>query len=202
MLKPPCKDTAAGRADCQCGKRKFYSWESVFSAVYRFLNCTAEKISYKAKKQGVAIMGCTNGKEILAKMSEKEPKRKFALWVKNSTLDLVEEHYKKDDCISKSEFIEKAVIFYTGYLSANENGKYVPNVVSSTLKAIVDESDRRISRMVFKLAVELAMTMNVIAATHDIDESSLERLRGECVKEVKKHNGSFSFDDAVEWQKG
>ena len=56
--------------------------------------------------------------------------------------------------------------------------------------------------MVFKLAVELAMTMNVIAATHDIDESSLERLRGECVKEVKKHNGSFSFDDAVEWQKG
>ena len=56
--------------------------------------------------------------------------------------------------------------------------------------------------MVFKLAVELAMTMNIIAATHDIDESSLTKLRGECVKEVKKHNGTLTFDDAVEWHKG
>ena len=111
VAKAALTDHSSRQSRLPCGKRKFYSWESVFSAVYRFLNCTAEKISYKAKKQGVAIMGCTNGKEILAKMSEKEPKRKFALWVKNSTLDLVEEHYKKDDCISKSEFIEKAVIF-------------------------------------------------------------------------------------------
>ena len=166
------------------------------------MSCTAQKVGDKAKKQGVALMGYTNGKEIFAKMSEKELKRKFALWIKNSTLDLVEEHYKKDNCISKSEFIEKAVVFYTGYLSANENGKYIPNVVTSTLKSIIDESDTRMSRMVFKLAVELAMTMNIIAATHDIDESSLTKLRGECVKEVKKHNGTLTFDDAVEWQKG
>ena len=202
MLKPPRKDTAAGRADCQCGKPKFDGKESVFGAVCRFSSCTAPKVTDKAKKQGVALMGCTNRKEIFAKMSEKELKRKFALWIKNSTLDLVEEHYKKDNCISKSEFIEKAVVFYTGYLSANENGKYIPNVVTSSLKSIIDESDTRMSRMVFKLAVELAMTMNIIAATHDIDESSLTKLRGECVKEVKKHNGTLTFDDAVEWQKG
>ena len=202
MLKPPRKDTAAGRADCQCGKPKFDGKESVFGAVCRFSSCTAKKVTDKAQKQGVALMGCTNRKEIFAKMIEKELKRKFALWIKNSTLDLVEEHYKKDNCISKSEFIEKAVVFYTGYLSANENGKYIPNVVTSTLKSIIDESDTRMSRMVFKLAVELAMTMNIIAATHDIDESSLTKLRGECVKEVKKHNGTLTFDDAVEWQKG
>ena len=52
------------------------------------------------------------------------------------------------------------------------------------------------SRMIFKLAVELSMTMNIIAATHDIDEISLERLRGECIKEVRKHNGTLTFDDA------
>ena len=42
-------------------------------------------------------------------------------------------------------------------------------------------------------------TMNIIAATHDIDDMTLEKLRGECVKEVKKRNGNFSFDDAVKW---
>ena len=119
-----------------------------------------------------------------------------------STLDLVESQYKTDNCMSKSEFIEKAVIFYTGFLSANQNEQYIPNVVSSTIKSIVDESDKRMSRMIFKLAVELAMTMNIIAATHDIDEISLERLRGECIKEVRKHNGTLTLDDAYKWQKG
>ena len=127
---------------------------------------------------------------------KKEPKRKFALWIKNSTLELVEQEYKKDDCVSKSEFIEKAVIFYSG------NEQYIPNVVSSTIKSIVDQSDKRISGMIFKLAVELAMTMNIIAATHNIDDISLERLRGECIKEVRKHNGTLTFDDAYKWQKG
>ena len=44
--------------------------------------------------------------------------------------------------------------------------------------------------------------MNVVAANNNIDPVSLERLRGECVKEVKRLNGAFSFDDAVSWQKG
>ena len=43
--------------------------------------------------------------------------------------------------------------------------------------------------------------MNVVAANNSINPVSLERLRGECVKEVKRLNGSFSFDDAVSWQK-
>ena len=44
--------------------------------------------------------------------------------------------------------------------------------------------------------------MNVVAANNSINPVSLERLRGECVKEVKRLNGSFSFDDVVSWQKG
>ena len=56
--------------------------------------------------------------------------------------------------------------------------------------------------MLFKIAVELAVLQNVVAATNEIDEITLNRLRGECVKEVKRLNGSLSFDDAIDWQKG
>ncbi len=132
----------------------------------------------------------------------KEPKRKFALWVKESSLELVRKLYKEDNCSSQSEFIEKAILFYAGYLSVEENKSYLPNIVTSTLKSIVSESDNRQNRMLFKLSVEMAMMMNVIAAIQDIDKLSLERLRGECVKEVKRTNGSFSFDDAMDWQRG
>lgn len=135
-------------------------------------------------------------------VKRKEPKRKFALWVKESSLDLVKKLYREDNCSSQSEFIEKAILFYAGYLSAEDNKSYLPNVVTSTLKSIVAESDNRQNRMMFKLAVEMAVMMNVVASMQDIDKISLERLRGECVKEVKRLNGSFSFEDALEWQKG
>ena len=75
-------------------------------------------------------------------------------------------------------------------------------MVTSTLKSIVAESDNRQNRMLFKLAVELAILQNLMAASQEIDPLSLERLRGECVKEVKRLNGSLSFEDAMEWQKG
>ena len=115
---------------------------------------------------------------------------------------MVEGIYKEDNCGSRSECIEKAIIFYVGYLSSNDNSEYLPNVVTSTLQSILAESDTRMSRLLFKFAVELAMPMNIIASSQDIDKLTLTKLRGECIKEVKKLNGSFSFDDAYDWQKG
>lgn len=134
--------------------------------------------------------------------NKKYTKNKFALYIRDSTMEIIEQKYRADNCSSRSEFIEKAVLFYAGYLDSNSSEEYVSKMLTSTLKSIIEESDNRIGRLIFKLAVELAMTMNIIAATHDIDDLSLEKLRGECVKEVKKRNGNFSFDDAVKWQKG
>ena len=133
---------------------------------------------------------------------KKEIKRRFQLWIRPSTLELADTLYKKDNCDSRSEFIEKAIIFYCGYLSSGEHNQYLPSVITSTLKGIVAESDNRMRRMMFKIAVELAVMQNVVAATNEIDEVTLNRLRGECVKEVKRLNGSLSFDEALDWQKG
>ena len=131
-----------------------------------------------------------------------ENKKKFALWVYPDTLEKVEEIYRSDDCESKSEFIEKAIHFYIGYLTSEDKKGYLPSVVTSTLKSIVAESDNRQNRMLFKLAVEIAIMQNLMASLNDIDPLSMERLRGECVQEVKRLSGGFTFEDALTWQKG
>lgn len=69
--------------------------------------------------------------------NRKEVKRRFQLWLKPSTLELADKIYEQDNCASKSEFIEKAIIFYAGYLSAEDNKQYLPSVITSTLKGIV-----------------------------------------------------------------
>ena len=131
-----------------------------------------------------------------------ENKKKFALWVYPDTLEKVEEIYRSDDCESKSEFIEKAIRFYIGYLTSEDKKGYLPSVVTSTLKSIVAESDNRQNRMIFKLAVEIAIMQNLMASLNEIDPLSMERLRGECVQEVKRLSGGFTFKDALTWQKG
>lgn len=131
-----------------------------------------------------------------------ENKKKFALWMYPATYEKLEAIYREDNCESRSEFIEKAVNFYIGYLTSKDKNDYLPSVVISTLKSIVAESDNRQNRMLFKLAVEIAIMQNLVAASQEVDPLSLERLRGECVKEVGRMNGTFSFEDAVNWQKG
>ena len=135
-------------------------------------------------------------------MSVSKDKIKFAAYLYPETLDKIRELYRGNDCSSKSEFIEKAVRFYIGYLTAEDKSNYLPNMFLSNMRAIASESDNRVSRMLFKLAVEQAMMMNIMAANYDIDPGTLSRLRGSCVEEVKRLGGSFSMKDAVEWQNG
>lgn len=129
-------------------------------------------------------------------------KKKFLLWAYPSTLELVKNNYRKDKSRSQSEFIDRAIRYYVGHVTAEEETSYLPNAFLSNMKSIVLESNNRQDRMLFKLAVEIAIMQNLVASSQDIDRLALERLRGECVKEVKRLNGNFSFEDAVDWQKG
>ena len=134
-------------------------------------------------------------------MSAPKGKNKFLLWAFPDSLELVRNTYKKANCRTQSEFIEKAIQYYAGHINAEDDVSYLPNAFLSNMKGIVAENTTRQNRLLFKLSVEMAMMMNILASMQDIDPITLQRLRGECVREVKRLNGSFSFEDAVEWQK-
>ena len=129
-------------------------------------------------------------------------KEKLSIYMYPETLKKIKEMFREDDCKSKSEFIEKAVRFYIGYLTAEDKSSFLPNMFLSNMRSIVYESDNRQNKLLFKLAVEMALMMNLMAYQFEIDDISLSRLRGECVKEVKRLQGSFRMEDAMEWQRG
>ena len=133
-------------------------------------------------------------------MAAPKDKKKFLLWAHPETLDAVKYYYRRSHCKSQSEFIEKAIQFYLGHLTADDDNSYLPSAFLSNMKSIVYESDNRMSRLLFKVAVELAMMMNIVASMREIDKTDLARLRKSCVDEVKRTNGGFSFEDAVKWQ--
>ena len=135
-------------------------------------------------------------------MYNEDKKERFTLWMNHSTFDKVEKIYREDNCEKKSEFIEKAVNCYCGQLDMNKSEEFLSPILNDVIKKQFTQSNKRIRRLIFKLAVELAITMNIVAFNQGVDKEVLRTLRGECVKEVKKTNGIFTFDDADDWQRG
>ena len=133
---------------------------------------------------------------------ENKNKKKFPLWLYPETRQLVTDWYRKDNCQSQSQFIEKAIRFYCGYISAEEGVRFLPAAITSALTGMVDSLENRMARLIFKLAVEMAMMMNILAANAEVDEALLRKLRGKCVDDVKKSIGAVTFEDVVRFQKG
>ena len=108
----------------------------------------------------------------------------------------------RDNCQSQNEFIEKAIRFYAGYVSGKEATAYLPPALVAAMRGTVQDSENRIARLLFKLAVEVNMMMNVLAAGMEISDEDLKTLRARSVREVKQTNGRISFKDAIDYQRG
>ena len=103
---------------------------------------------------------------------------------------------------SKNEFVEEALRFYCGYLSANNALEILPPIFATAIKGTIQDTENRIARLLFKQAVELDMVMNVVAAGINVDDEALKSLRARCVQDVKRTGGTVTFDAAVKYQRG
>ena len=123
------------------------------------------------------------------------------MWVYPETMKDVEVHYKNDNCKSQSEFIEKAIKFYIGYLDEEKSVNYISPMITETVKAQIKGTEQRLSRLIFKVAVELGKLSHMTAAINDVDDETLRNLHAMCVTEVRKINGIIDYEDAVEYQR-
>lgn len=122
--------------------------------------------------------------------------------IEQDVVDKLSKHYKDDGSRTKSEFVERAIAFYCGYVTSENYREYFPQVITSTLDSKLQIMEDRMASLLYKNAVELAMLLHVVAATNDIDDMNLSQLRGLCNQEVSRTHGKIKFEDAVRYQKG
>ncbi len=132
-----------------------------------------------------------------------EEKIKFPLYIFPDTMEKVEMLYEIDDCRSKTEFMEKAIRFYCGYLLNQEHTatEFIAPQLAVITEGIVKGSEKKLSRALFKLAVEVSALTHMVAAINEIDDDTLQKLRIMCVDEVKRINGIINFEKAVRYQR-
>lgn len=137
----------------------------------------------------------------MSDISNNEDKVKLSVYVRPETADKLKSYYKALGFRSKSDLIDDAINFYCGYRLADDCSDYYPAVIKSAVKANLESLENRMARLLFKQTVELAMMMNIIAATYNVDQDTLYKLRAKCVSEVKRLNGRISFEDILRYQR-
>ena len=126
-------------------------------------------------------------------------KEKVAVYFHPEKIMKSEQEYQEDNCASKTEFIEKAVKFYIGYLR-QEEVNYLSPMITETVKAQIKGTEQRLARLLFKGTVELGKLFHMTAALNDVDDEILKSLHAMCVTEVRKINGIIDYEDAVDYQ--
>lgn len=104
-------------------------------------------------------------------------KIKFPLWLMPETKATVERLYRQDGCSSQSEFMERAILFYCGYLQSEYAGDFLPKILGETLEAILSMFGDRIGRLLFKQTVEHNVMNHILACDTDIDAATYQKMR-------------------------
>lgn len=134
-------------------------------------------------------------------MAESENKKRTAVWLSPGVIRRMDGWLEEDNCRTRSEFIEKALRFYMGYLNTEDTSVFLSKVLVDTLQGIVADNANRLRTLIFKWCVELNMMSHTIAAHFRADPLDRRDLRAYAVDEVKRTNGQISFDKAVEMQR-
>ena len=135
------------------------------------------------------------------KMDDKtSKKRRFPLYIPAEQDAEINEFVDNGYAKSQNDFINKAIEFYIGYLRNNKNLDYIAPILSSVMKSQMQDIERNLSEMLFKLAVEVAKQNHIAVSRGELDEDTLYRLNDMCCRDVACNNGRVQLENAYRYQ--
>ena len=108
-----------------------------------------------------------------------------------------DKYYQTLGLASRNDFIRDAVDFYLEYLSKSSSAKFLTPALESVIGSKIRDSEDRIARLLFKLAVDQNLLARVVADTYNVDSDFLAEERILAVREVKETNGTIRVDEII-----
>lgn len=120
-------------------------------------------------------------------------KKHISLWIDEKNLRECDANIKLTECRNRSEYIDQAITFYNGYLHDKNNEEYVCKTVNKTVQGMMNSLERRLSRIMFKQAVEVSKVFWLVVRGFKLNPEDVDDLHEDCVAEVKRINGAIQF---------
>lgn len=122
-----------------------------------------------------------------------ENKQRTTIWLSQNVMKELDNMSQRSNCRSRSEFIEQAIKFYDGYIRSTDENQYLPIALSLAVNGIIHISEDRIAKVLYKNTVELSMLMNILAATAEVDEETLKKLRKSVPRKSMEQEDRFNL---------
>lgn len=132
----------------------------------------------------------------------KETKSKYAIYLYPSQMEEIKSLMDSANAKSQSEFVSDAIRFYIGYLQQGKNVDYLAPIIAQTIQEEIRSTEKNISQILFKLAVESAMLSELQATQIRVPQDQMEQLRRMCSRIVAENNGIITLEKAVKHQQG
>ena len=133
--------------------------------------------------------------------NENEGKR-IALYATNDILEICEQDIEKSNSKNRSHFICEAIKFYHCYINKDLTDSVLTPAFETVVDARLNLAEDRLAQIIFKLAVEMAYTMNILAGAFELDPDKIERMKHRVQHEVKAINGLIDLEEIIRYQNG
>lgn len=102
---------------------------------------------------------------------------------------------EKTNADSRSEFIRNAIEHYIAVINMQENSRVLTPALESVIGSKIALTEDRISQLLFKLTVEIAVQNHLTAGRYRYEDGYLDSLRDYCVQQVKALNGRVDLKE-------
>ena len=92
-------------------------------------------------------------------------------------IKMADKIYSLDNCKSRSEFVDRAIRFYCGYVETNIAQDYIADVFTQTVFPKLDNMKKVLNKSIYNMALQLSMLSHFEAALCDYEDDDLKKLR-------------------------
>ena len=128
-------------------------------------------------------------------MSETNNSSRIGVYIGDDLLARCDAAMEKTNADSRSEFIRDALEHYIAVINMQESSRVLTPALESVISSKIALTEDRISQLLFKLTVEIAVQNHLTAGRYRYEDSYLDGLRDYCVQQVKALNGRVDLKE-------
>ena len=128
-------------------------------------------------------------------MSENNNSSRIGVYIGDDLLARCDAAMEKTNATSRSEFIRDALEHYIAVINMQESSKVLTPALESVIGSKIALTEDRISQLLFKLTVEIAVQNHLTAGRYRYEDGYLDSLRDYCVQQVKALNGRVDLKE-------
>ena len=128
----------------------------------------------------------------------KNEKIKFTVYLNDEMLKKTDKAVLASGCKSRNEFVIKAIENYIAELTITQENPVLANKIAEVISKSNEVALEKVKSGLFRYAVYLDMTIQMIADCIEVDEDMLEVYRKRAYNNVKRTKGRISLDATLQ----